>query len=395
MADRSTTSSLAVNGKYLVCGEVTNKNYLNVEPTVITEKEYASYLISSIATFNANGGSVDQVSKIVYQGQQYGGLPTPEREYYAFAGWYTQAEGGELVAADTEVTTKVNHTLYAHWEAVTATLVFDANGGQVSQENKLVYLGKTVGALPVPTRTDCTFLGWYMADGTKVTADTVLAEPGNITVKAYWETDWVLASDLPADANASVTKWTYDLTTRTTSGSATAPEGFSAYQDPTWVWGEYGAWSSWSKTSATASDSRKVETKTVTDKAAYTNYKYYIYRTSDGWGYGTKNYQVGSHGACTKYDEINLSYALKVYDSSLGLYGPYNSSMFSHSGDSYWFFSGSSKVPAVTHTEYRYADRSKVYTYYYQKIEAKETTTEISASDTVSNVQKWVKYVID
>jgi len=82
------------------------------------------------------------------------------------------------------------------------------------------------------------------------------------------------------------------------------------------------------------------------------------------------------------------------FASSLGLYGPYNSSMFSHSGDSYWFYSGSNYVAAVTHTEYRYADRSKVYTYYYQKIEAKESSTEVSASDTISNVKKWVQYTV-
>ena len=273
---------------------------------------------------------------------------------------------------------------------------FDANGGTVASESKLIMWNSQVGELPVPTRTDCKFLGWHKADGTQLTEDTIFTELDDITVKAYWETDWVKASALPSGTSATATKWTYDLTTRTTSNSATAPAGFSVYKDPTWVWGEYGAWSSWSKTAATASDSRKIETKTVTDKAAYTNYKYYIYRTSDGWGFGTKNYYTGSsHGTCTKYDEINLSYALPLYDASLGLYGPYNSSMFSHSGDSYWFFSGSNHVAAVTHTEYRYADRSKIYTYYYQKIEAKETTTEISASDTVSNVQKWVKYVID
>lgn len=81
--------------------------------------------------------------------------------------------------------------------------------------------------------------------------------------------------------------------------------------------------------------------------------------------------------------------------AGLGLYGKYDSSMFSHSGDSYWFYGGLNYVSAETHTEYRYADRSKVYTYYYQKIEAKESTTEISASDTISNVQKWVKYIVN
>lgn len=273
---------------------------------------------------------------------------------------------------------------------------FNANGGTVDTDSKLVLWNSKLGELPVPIRENCTFLGWFKEDGTQVTNNTEFNELNDITVKAHWESDWVLDSEMPEDGSVSNSKWTYTLTTRTTSNSSTAPQGYSSYKDPTWVWGEYGAWSSWSKTAVTSSDSRKIETKTVTDKAAYTNYKYYIYRTSDGWGYGTKNYYTGSaHGTCTKYDEINLSYSLPLYDSSLGLYGPYNSSMFSHSGDSYWFYSGSNYVAAVTHKEYRYADRSKVYTYYYQKVEAKESATAVSASDTISNVQKWVKYIVD
>ena len=225
--------------------------------------------------------------------------------------------------------------------------------------------------------------------------NTVFTSSESVTLKAHWQSGWVLASNMPADGKVSSTKWKYTLTTRTTSNSATAPAGYTSYKDATWVWGEYSSWSSWSTTAVSASDSRKIETKTVTDREAYTNYKYYIYRTSDGYGYGTKNYNTGSHGACTKYDEINLSYALALQDSANGLYGPYDSSMFSHSYDKYWFFGGSTPVAAVTHTEYRYADRSKVYTYYYQKVEEKESATQVTASDTISNVQKWVQYVVE
>lgn len=396
-ANSNITSKLNVTGKYLVCGEVVNKeSFLNVEPTTITPDEYEIYISPVVITFDANGGVAIADTKIVYNSQKYGTLPTPQREYFEFTGWYTEAENGELITAESTVNVETSQTLYAQWKQLTSTLVFDANGGSVSNESKLVYIGKAVGDLPTPTRSDLTFLGWFTEDGTQVTKDTVFTATSPVTVKAHWQSDWVLASELPSDGDVNNTKWTYNLTTRTTSNSSTAPSGYTAYQDPTWVWGSYGSWSSWSKTKATASDSRKVETKTVTDRAAYTNYKYYIYRTSDGWGYGTQGYYTGSsHGSCTKYDEINLTYALSLYDSSLGLYGPYNSSMFSHSGDSYWFYSGSSYVPAVTHTEYRYADRSKVYTYYYQKVEAKESTTEVSASDTISNVQKWVKYIVD
>lgn len=290
----------------------------------------------------------------------------------------------------------IDEETYAQYKKGMFTITFDANGGTVDTVDMTVFYGVTMGELPTPARDNCTFLGWFKEDGTQITSNTTFTDLNNITLKAHWQSDWVLASELPEDGTIADSKWTYDLTTRITSNSSTVPTGYTKYQDATWVWGEYGSWSSWSKTVVTASASRKIETKTVTDRAGYTNYRYWIYRTSDGYGYGTKNYYTGSsHGSCTIYDEINLSYSLPVYDSSLGTYGPYNSSKFSHSYDCYWFFGESKWVPAVTHTEYRYADRSKIYTYYYQIIEAKESFTEISESDTVSNVQKWVQYVVE
>lgn len=187
-ADQSTTSKLVVNGKYLVCGSVTNKSYLNVEPTTITAEQFESYLVSSVVTFNANGGSVGQTSKIVYMGQQYGALPTPERQYFAFKGWYTAAEGGTQITAETMVNIKVNQTLYAHWEAITATIQFNANGGSVATGSKLVYIGEKVGTLPTPTRTHYNFKGWYTATsgGTQITADSVLTVAETKTVYAQW-----------------------------------------------------------------------------------------------------------------------------------------------------------------------------------------------------------------
>ena len=275
------------------------------------------------------------------------------------------------------------------------TITFDANGGQVSTTDMTVFYGSAFGELPTPTLDYHTFDGWYTADGTEVTAETIMTEANDITLTAHWTQNdasgWVLASNVPADAEIVNEKWSYDLTTNITSSSSSV-SGYTLY-DTTWVWGSYGAWSSWSKTSATASDSREVQTQTVTDRAGYTNYKYWIYRTTDGYGYGTQNYYTGSsHGSCTVYDEINLSYALSVHNSSLGTYGPYNSGKFSHSYDCYWFSGGSWWVAPVTHTEWRYRDRSKVYTYYHTKTEAKESFTEVTASDTISNVQKWVQY---
>ncbi len=271
---------------------------------------------------------------------------------------------------------------------------FDANGGQVGTAEMSVIYGSAFGTLPTPTRDYYTFNGWYKEDGTAVTAETKMTEAKDITLVAHWTLNdasgWVLASEVPAGAEIVNQKWKYNLKTDITS-SSNYVAGYTLY-NTTWAWSSYGAWSGWSTSAVSGSDSRQVETKTVTDRAGYTNYKYYVYRTSDGWGYGTKNYNVSGHGACTIYDEINITYALPVYDSSLGTYGPYNSSKFSHSGDSYWFSGGSWWVDPVTHTEYRYRDRTKVYTYYHTKTEAKEAYSDPTGQANVSNVVKWVQY---
>ena len=46
-------------------------------------------------------------------GAAVGAFPTPERSGYAFAGWYTAADGGPAVTADTVL--DANATLYARW----------------------------------------------------------------------------------------------------------------------------------------------------------------------------------------------------------------------------------------------------------------------------------------
>ena len=202
--------------------------------------------------------------------------------------------------------------------------------------------------------------------------------------------EWILASNAPANAVIVGTRWTYDKTTTITSDQKYL-EGYTMVNSTTHE-GDWGQWSDWSRTQYVADNNTQVETKTVTDKAAYTNYKYWIYRTADGYGYGTKNYNTGTkHGACTRYDEINLTYPLSVTNASLGLYGNYNSSMFSHGYDSQWFKGDVTTVPAQTHTEYRFRDKEIVTTYYHTKQETVTSYVEVTAGDGISNVQKWVQ----
>ena len=69
-------------------------------------------------TLDACGGVLAEDEVTVIFGDAYGELPEPTREGYIFDGWFTEADGGELVEKNTEVGSKTAHTLYAHWTQI-------------------------------------------------------------------------------------------------------------------------------------------------------------------------------------------------------------------------------------------------------------------------------------
>ena len=144
--------------------------------------QFASHWV----TFDANGGVCDIAGDIVLNGGEVGPLPTPTREGYTFAGWFTAASGGTQITTSTKVTANV--TYYAHWtEKVTYyTATFNANGGTVSPTTRTVKGGSTVGTLPTPTRYGYVFDGWYTAvfGGTQIAASTKVT--ANVTYYAHW-----------------------------------------------------------------------------------------------------------------------------------------------------------------------------------------------------------------
>ena len=88
-------------------------------------------------SFNLNyeGATNTPAAITVQQGAAYGTLPTPaDREYYTFAGWYTNAAcTGSAVTEDTTVS--ASHTLYAKWEMdpdTNSVVVGSVAGGSIS-----------------------------------------------------------------------------------------------------------------------------------------------------------------------------------------------------------------------------------------------------------------------
>lgn len=142
-------------------------------------------------TFNPNGGSTPTANKSVTYSETYGSLPTPSRTGYSFKGWYTSASGGNKVESGTKVSITSNQTLYAQWERISYTMLYDANGG-IGQPDKITWFhGEDVNiSTTVPTRENYRFLGW----GTSADATSPVYQPGdkysklaNVTLYAVWK----------------------------------------------------------------------------------------------------------------------------------------------------------------------------------------------------------------
>lgn len=91
--------------------QVTSKTKVTTasDHTIIASWTANVYTLS----FDVNGGSGSPSTKKVAYDSAYGELPKISRDYYDFAGWYTAADGGTKVSADTIMTGDTK--LYAHW----------------------------------------------------------------------------------------------------------------------------------------------------------------------------------------------------------------------------------------------------------------------------------------
>ncbi len=69
-------------------------------------------------------------------------------------------------------------------------ILFDANGGTVDETERIVYYGQVFGELPIATRANYNFIGWFTEEsgGTQITADTPVTVLGERTLYAHWST---------------------------------------------------------------------------------------------------------------------------------------------------------------------------------------------------------------
>ena len=138
--------------------------------------------------FDGNGGTPTEYSMSVIYGSPYGVLPTANKPYNTFSGWYTEPEGGYLRSATSVVNFTEPVTLYAHYKGISSKINYDSNGGSTITSTKTVYCGSPYGTLSTPTRAGHSFDGWYTSPygGNLITPDSIVEATYDHTLYAHW-----------------------------------------------------------------------------------------------------------------------------------------------------------------------------------------------------------------
>ena len=191
--------------------------------------------VSCVAvTFDACGGSsVDSIS--IPLGQAIGELPVPTRNGYTFVGWFTAANGGTQMTANTTVSVSMT-TLYAQWQKTHEKVQLWEGGpywattniGAEKPEDYGYYFwwGDTVGYKRENNK-------WVASDGSNsnfsfssgntptygkynstlqsegwITADGVLS-PEHDAAQKHWGGDWRMPTEQEFDDLNSKCDWTW------------------------------------------------------------------------------------------------------------------------------------------------------------------------------------------
>jgi uncharacterized repeat protein (TIGR02543 family) len=144
--------------------------------------------IQYTVSFDTGEGSPS--TRMVTNGSSLGSsMPSePGKSGYIFNGWYTEANGGGSEFTSGTIVTGTM-TVYAWWKAQ-YTVIFDADGGNPTEQTRTVTDGDFLGSSnmpPAPDKAGHIFNNWYTAPNggsSEFTATTIVT--GDIRVYARW-----------------------------------------------------------------------------------------------------------------------------------------------------------------------------------------------------------------
>ncbi len=313
--------------------------------------------------FDPNGGSVYQTTKSIEQGNAYGDLPVPIREYYTFAGWYDSA--GKKADSNTIMGNK-DVNLKAKWtEKSESDWVLEAEvpAGAKVIENKWTYI-KTIWKT-----SDNPYEDGYIVDNSRTekheaewgpwsdwSTNAVTEIPNKRQVEADIRTEkgpdeivrYRMAEYNYRDSNKNRVYWPYEV-------------NMSEYGYDT-TYGHFGRQAWYSKEEVDACQ-----------------------KIPPGGYMGGANAGVNASG--------QMGYALRCDESWREIDYGRNTA---NTDTLIMFEVGSETKPtqvSITYYRYRDVNKDEYSTYYLYKKEQQESTTLIVPNDTISDVKHYVKFV--
>ena len=306
--------------------------------------------------------------------------------------------------------TTVNLVVSKGKQSVTVTL--DPNGGSVSGSSITVIPGESYGSIPTPSKDYCTFDGWHTESGDSITSSTTVSLTSNHKLIAHWKdkpvSDWVLQSQMPDGARVVETKYTYDYTETTESENST----MSGWTQTGSYWKQTGSGSCNYASFPSGFDTSHSIYKSF-EKSAYSSYEnsnkkrevsnswagYVYYKWSYNAQYANRTDRTispvrltsGTNGYAYIYfrahtSSTNHPYLDNYYCNSYG-YACYNCSSEFNNTD---LAGESPRFHRFDYYKSTYTDYTKMYN--YSRTTHQESSSAVSPSSSISNVQVWVRY---
>lgn len=222
--DNGATGFLTVSGNIGYVNSINgieNVKFISGKESEITDEEFNKYILGQfVLTFDANGGTASENTRVCYYGTATEALPVPERTGFTFDGWYTAKDGGSKIDANAVSSLNVDCTLYAHWTANGYTVKWnDATGAVIAVERTASpYVNAKTGTL---ASGDTVYYGDVLSVKYTASAGYTIDKTGvdSITVVGDVTSDDIFASATP---NSYTYNIVYKSSNGTNLGTATA-----------------------------------------------------------------------------------------------------------------------------------------------------------------------------
>ena len=134
--------------------------------------------------FDSTGGSSIAKQEVIHNGNAKE-PENPTKDNCKFLGWYSDKDCENKYDFNSPVTSDI--TLYAKW-LDTFTITFDSNGGKCDIPSKIVAITEPYGELPIPTKEQHEFSGWFTEkdNGVQVVSDTIKETDKDEILYAHW-----------------------------------------------------------------------------------------------------------------------------------------------------------------------------------------------------------------